>query len=108
MLLMPNETATAVVTPEQAQLQFVLANPSIPKIYTNACQGYLNSHDVTLLCNVNGVPTGLIEMSYPMAKAMAALLTELTSKYEDLTKAKIPSAADLDAILKGAASAQGK
>jgi hypothetical protein len=109
---MANETTTAPVTPEQAQaqalMQFALSNPSIPKIYANACQGFLNAHDVSLLCSVNTVPTGLLQVSYPMAKSLAVLLTELTSKYEDLTGMKIPTTTELDAILKGATDIQAK
>ena len=89
-------------------MQFALQNPVIPKIYGNAFQGFLNTHDVTLLCSVNTVPTGLVLMSYPMAKALGVLLTEITAKYESLTGEIIPSVADLDAVIKVAAAAQGK
>lgn len=100
------ESPPVVMSQEQALLQFALNNPSVPKIYANIFNGFLNPHDVTLLFTVNGVPTGVVEISYPLAKALSASLAELVSKYEELSGASVKSATELESLVRSGRSSK--
>jgi hypothetical protein len=86
-------------SPETA-LQIALGNPTIPKVYGNTFANFVGSHDVTILFGVNGVASGVLSLSYPLAKALATKLTEAITKYEAATKTVIPSADALDEDIK--------
>jgi hypothetical protein len=92
--------ATGIVTPEQAYMQFALGNPAIPKLYGNAFQVFLNPIDASVLLSVNGSATGIVHMSYPLAKALGSTLTELIMKYEAITKTTVPVATEIEALVK--------
>jgi hypothetical protein len=98
----------AVATPEQAMLQFAMANPVVPKIYGSSFQGFLNPIDVSVLFSVNGAPTGVVHLSYPLAKALGTTMTELVEKYEALTKTNVPSAVEMETQFKAAVGQPAK
>jgi hypothetical protein len=51
---------------------------------------------------VNGAPTGLVNFSYPLAKALGTTMIELVQRYESLTKTAVVSAVEIEATFKAA------
>jgi hypothetical protein len=95
-------TSPAAATPEQAILQFAMANPGVPKIYGSSFQAFVNPLDVSVVFSVNGTPTGLVNLSYPLAKALGISMMELVQKYESLTKTTVVSAIETEITFKAA------
>jgi hypothetical protein len=72
------------VSPEQA-FQFAVSNGAIPKFYVTNFTNIVAPTETTLLLGYHGSAAAIVSMSYPVAKSMAAKLTEAIRQYEDKT-----------------------
>jgi hypothetical protein len=73
-----------------------VSNPMVPKLYANQFTTYLGSHDVALLFGIGGVSSGVLNLSYPLAKQMAATLLEAIKNYEESTQQRVVKSSELD------------
>ena len=91
----PFSTGVALpVTPEQA-FRNALANPSVPKVYGNGFTVAVSASDLSIMVGAQGVPVGIVSLSWPVAKALANKILDVVKQFEGATKMQI---ADVDQI----------
>ena len=86
------------VTPEQA-FRMAMANPTVPKFYANTFTNFVGGVEVAVLFGIHGAPAGVVSISYPLAKALAAKLSEAVSQYEEKTHSKVADPDELNAAI---------
>ena len=59
-----------------------LANPAVPRIYTNSFAGGVSTADMFVVLLSTGVPVAVLQMSYTVAKTMAQELTRMVNELE--------------------------
>ncbi|WP_420265310.1 hypothetical protein [Candidatus Magnetominusculus dajiuhuensis] len=71
----------------------------IPKIYFNGATLFLNPGDSSMLLSVNESPVAVINMSFTVAKSVAALLGSMIADVEEKTGNKIMLTEDIRTVL---------
>jgi len=71
-------------TPDQA-FRSAMGNPMVPKIYANSFTNFIGASEVAVMLGIHGAFAGVLSLSYPVAKALAARLTEAVNQYQEKT-----------------------
>jgi hypothetical protein len=95
----PASAAKFDIPPELA-FRTALASPLVPKLYANQFWTIIQPVDLAVMIGVAGQPTGIVSMSYSVAKTFAAKLQEAIAGYEKQTGTTIPAADALEAKLR--------
>ena len=90
------------IAPDQAMVA-ALGDPRVPRVYGNQFFTFMGSHDVTLLFGVNTVASGVVSLSYPLAKTLGESLTKAVADYEAQIGVKVTDTAAIEAAMKSKA-----
>jgi hypothetical protein len=85
-----------------ADINAVLANPTVPKIYANTFTCSHSFTDITVVLQQIALPVGALLMSFNSAKSLLAQLQAVIDNVEKITKQKIMSATDVYQIIPAA------
>ena len=85
------EQSSVEVQRQLAQKKFdeAISNPDVPKIYINAFLNGYNNTDFTLLLESNGTAAVVLNLSYSLAKTLAANIMGSITEIEKEIKQKI-------------------
>ena len=90
--------------PERSNEQIAnsaLANPEVPKIYTNGFVLGLSAADAFVVLQSGPSVVAVIQMSYPIVKTLAVQLTTLLTDYEAKTGQKVGTVGEITDKLAG-------
>ncbi|MBF0458673.1 MAG: hypothetical protein HQK99_12360 [Nitrospirae bacterium] len=71
----------------------------IPKIYFNNPVGFVNAGDISILLLMNNSPVAVMNMSFTVAKTLAAHLGSIIAKVEEKTGNKVMTIDDIGKAL---------
>ena len=77
------------------QIESVLPNPAVPKLYANGFTVGLSAMDVHVIMQINAFPVGVVNMSLASAKSLYDALGQLIILYQERTGTIIESSAEI-------------
>lgn len=83
-----------------AELQALVSNPSIPKMYTNSFACALGTGDVTITLKSSNVPIAVLSLSFTGAKTLSLKLQELINHLELKSERSIMTTDEVTKFLK--------
>lgn len=92
-------SSAAIQTDPAQMLRVALRDPSVPKVYGNQFFTFVGSHDVAIMFGVMGVPSAVLNLSYPLAKTLATSLTQAIADYEKAVNVQVTATDILDKAL---------
>lgn len=92
------------VVGHQRVVRAIQAN--VPEIYFNGFLNALGTADVTVALERNGRPVAVLNMSFTVAKSLAAGLAQLVTAWEEAAGREIMTTHDLDVRLSKNAKAE--
>lgn len=101
--LTPPDVSQAQAGLEQL-VQLAMQDARVAKLYGNHFVGVQGPQDITLVLGVNGVPTGVVHISYSLARTLATGLTKMIADYEKITGVTVRDGIELENALKAKAA----
>ena len=69
----------------RSKLQGAFSQPEVPKIYANAFVSGYNNADFIVMLECNGIPVGVLNLSYILAKSLAQNILSSATEIENET-----------------------
>ena len=97
-----NENASIIAEPIGLEQRINRAlDGAIPKLYANGFVTTMGTGDVMVILEHNGRPTGVLNLSYTVAKTLSISLGQTIAKLEEATSHQIMTTQLIEQKLKG-------
>jgi len=92
----PGTPAGAIPVPPEAVFWQALANPGVPKLYANTFSVVLHPTDIALVFGQAGAVSGMVSLTYAVAKTLADRLQQAVASYEQTVETVVTAAEALE------------